>query len=113
MSRFRAQVRGCVLTEVWHAPGDVCARDVGTGNLVPKDPKQRLTFGIEILCTSCGDKYRRCSGELRSSQRLPRGILTPSLLQIAEGVSCLRVVNLPCQELTFRSIFSGGGVRVG
>ncbi|KAL8291401.1 hypothetical protein RQP46_002379 [Phenoliferia psychrophenolica] len=40
---------------------DVCARDVGTGNLIPKDSRSNLTFGVEILCTSCGDKYRRCS----------------------------------------------------
>lgn len=40
---------------------DVCLRDIAAGAISATDGRSRIDFHIEVVCSSCDDKYRRCS----------------------------------------------------
>lgn len=40
---------------------DVCSRWIANGAPVPRDQGAELAFNVEIVCTLCTEKYRRCS----------------------------------------------------
>ncbi|KAM0747865.1 hypothetical protein T439DRAFT_328535 [Meredithblackwellia eburnea MCA 4105] len=76
---------------------NVCSRELATGGFVPLDPTQTLKFGVEILCTSCGDRYRRCSdcgggggiragvGKWRCHEMFPEGRKTCQVSHLRMG----------------------------
>ncbi|GAA5850254.1 hypothetical protein JCM8547_001062 [Rhodosporidiobolus lusitaniae] len=75
---------------------DVCLRDIAVGGVLPSPvdnppPSARIDFLIEVICSSCDSKYRRCSdcgggggsrsgtGKWRSKELFPQGRKTCSL----------------------------------
>lgn len=40
---------------------DVCLRDIAVGAVVAEDQQDRIEFQIEVVCTTCDERYRRCS----------------------------------------------------
>lgn len=76
---------------------DVCLRDVATGSVVANDQQTNIEFQIEIVCSRCDDRYRRCSdcgggggarlgvGKWRSKELFTNGRKTCSLSHLRLG----------------------------
>lgn len=41
--------------------GDVCKQLIGSGALRTRDTEDEIDFGVEVVCSHCGDIYSRCS----------------------------------------------------
>ncbi|KAM0748944.1 hypothetical protein T439DRAFT_382037 [Meredithblackwellia eburnea MCA 4105] len=75
---------------------NVCLRAIGSGGVLTADGRESVSFFVEVICSTCDDRYRRCSdcggggktvgvGKWRSKELFPEGRRTCSLSHLRLG----------------------------